>query len=126
MENPYPNGFLTPVGNARGGLAGIGQAITVPDNSMRSSGYVQQYSLDVQRELPGSFVLSAGFIGSKGVHLQQDGRNINQLDPAYLSLGSSLNQSVANPMYGNGGVVAMGNPRLPALNCCCLIRNSHR
>ncbi len=112
LANPYPNGFLTPVGNSQGGLAGIGQGITVPDNSMRSAGYVQQFSLDVQRELPASFVLSTGFIGSKGVALQQDGRNINQLDPAYLSLGSSLNQSVANPMYGNGGVVAVGNPTI--------------
>jgi hypothetical protein len=112
LANPYPNGFLSPLGNSQGGLAGIGQDITTPDNSMRSGGYVQQYSLDVQRQLPGSLVVSTGFIGSKGVHLQQDGRNIDQLDPAYLSLGSALNQSVTNPMYLNGGAVAVGNPTI--------------
>jgi hypothetical protein len=112
LDNPYPNGLLQPVGNTAGGSAGIGQSISVYDRSTRSGGYVQQFSLDMQRQLKGNVVVSAGFIGSRGIHLVQDGRNLNQLDPQYLSLGSALNANVANPMYGKGGVLNVGNPTI--------------
>jgi hypothetical protein len=107
LENPYPNGLLQPVGNTAGGMTGIGQALTIPDRDARS-GYVQQYSFDIQRQLRGGFVISGGYIGSKSTNLAQDGRNINQLDPQFLSLGPALNQSVPNPMYQNGGTLAVG------------------
>jgi hypothetical protein len=112
LDNPYPNGLLPIVGNAQGGLSGIGQAITVSDKNTRSGGYVQQFSLDMQRQFRGNFVVSAGFIGSRGIHLVQDGRNIDQLDPQYLSLGSALNGTVPNPMYNKGGVLNVGSPMI--------------
>lgn len=111
LDNPYPNGLLQPVGNADGEAAGIGQSLTFYDKDARS-GYVHQYSFDLQRQLPAGFVLSTGYIGSKSSHLAQDGRNINQLSPDLLSLGSQLNQSVPNPMFGNGGVLAVGGPTI--------------
>jgi hypothetical protein len=52
--------------------------------------------LDLQRHLGGNVVLSPGFIGSGGIHLVPDGRNIDQLDPQHLGLGSALNTNVAN------------------------------
>ncbi len=106
LANPYPNGLLRPIGRADGGLTGVGQSLSIPDKDA-TSGYVQQYSFDFQRQLPGNFVLGVGYIGSKSLHLAQGGRNINQLDPQYLSLGSALNQSVANPMYQKGGVLGV-------------------
>ncbi|MEO8596815.1 MAG: TonB-dependent receptor [Candidatus Solibacter sp.] len=113
LDNPYPNGLLQPVGNSAGGSAGVGQAITVYDRKTRSGGYVEQFSLDIQRQLKGNFVLSTGYIGSRGIHLVQDGRNINQLESQYLGLGSSLNSNVPNPMYNKGGVLNVGNPTIP-------------
>lgn len=107
LENPYPSGLLQPVGNRDGGAAGIGQGITIPDRDARS-GLVHQYSFDLQRQLKGGIVLGTGYIGSKSAHLAQDGRNINQLDPRYFSLGSTLNQNVANPMFGKGGLLGVG------------------
>jgi hypothetical protein len=107
LDNPYPSGLLQPVGNADGTAAGIGQALTIPDKDARS-GYVQQYSFDIQRQMPAGFVVSAGYIGSKSLQLPQDGRNINQLATQYLSLGPALNQSVPNPMYQKGGVLGVG------------------
>jgi hypothetical protein len=112
LDNPYPNGLLQPVGNSQGGLAGIGQSISVYDRATQSGGYVEQFSLDVQRQLKGGMVVSAGYIGSRGLHLVQDGRNLDQLDPQYLSLGSALNTNVANPMYNKGGVLNVGNPTI--------------
>lgn len=111
LENPYPTGLLPINGNAAGGLTGIGQSISVPDRDARS-GYVGQYSFDIQRQLPSSLVLSAGYIGSRSMRLAQDGRNINQLDPSLLVLGSALNQSVPNPFFNRGGVLGIGGANI--------------
>ncbi|MCU1328125.1 MAG: carboxypeptidase regulatory-like protein [Bryobacterales bacterium] len=112
LSNPYPTGLLQPVGTSQGGLTGVGQAISIYDKNTRSAGYVEQYSFDMQRQLPASFVVSAGIIGSHSLHLVQDGRNIGQLDPSYLSLGTALNANVANPMYLKGGTLNVGNPTI--------------
>jgi trimeric autotransporter adhesin len=108
LTNPYPNGLLQITGNAAGGLSGIGQGITVPDKKTRSAGYVQQFSLEVQRELPGSLVLTVGALGSHSIGLLSQGVNINQLNPTYFGYGAVLNQSVANPMFNKGGVGTVG------------------
>ena len=108
LSNPYPNGLLQPTGNSLGGLSGIGQAITVFSPTTESAGYVQQYSLEVQRQVPAGFVLTAGALGSHSLHLIESGQNINQLNPAYFLLGSALTQSVPNPLYNNGGVGSVG------------------
>jgi hypothetical protein len=46
--------------------------------------YVQQWSLSVQRELPGSTVATFGYVGSKGTHLTVE-TNLNQLPPVPAS-----------------------------------------
>lgn len=107
LENPYPDGLLQPVGNSEGEAAGIGQGLTFFDRDARH-GYVQQYSFDMQRQFPAGLVIAAGYIGSRSMQLAQDGRNINQLAPQHLELGSALNQSVANPFYLNGGTLGVG------------------
>jgi hypothetical protein len=108
LTNPYPTGRLQPTGNSLGGLSGVGQAITVFSPGTQSAGYVQQYSLEVQRQAPAGFVLTAGALGSHSLHLIESGQNIDQLNPAYLPLGSALTQSVTNPLYGSGGVGSVG------------------
>lgn len=53
-------------------------------------GMVQQFNLNVQRELPKSFILTVGYAGSRGSHLQTAGFNLNtappnpQIDPPNL------------------------------------------
>src|SRR5439155_3635079 len=109
LDNPYPSGLSQPVGSSAGGLTGVGQAISIYDKNTRAAGYVEQYSFDIQRQFGKSWVISAGLIGSHGLHLVQDGRNIDQLDPQYLSLGSALNNNVTNPFYQHGGLLNVGN-----------------
>ena len=46
--------------------------------------YVQQWNLNVQRELPSNFVASIAYVGSKGTHLT-DARDLNQLHALPLS-----------------------------------------
>ena len=105
LSNPYPNGLLQPAGNTLGLASGIGQAITVFSPSAGSAGYSQHYSLEVQRQIPAGFVISAGTLNSHSLHLLQSGVNIDQLNPANYALGvAALSQTVPNPFYGNGGV----------------------
>ena len=48
--------------------------------------YVQQWNFSIQRELPGSIVVSAAYVGSHGLHLLGDEiRNSNQISKADLS-----------------------------------------
>jgi hypothetical protein len=114
LSNPFPNGLLQPNGNHDGELAGVGQAISVYDRNARSS-LVQQYSFDIQRELPGQIVLDGGYVGSHSTHLVQGTGDINidQLDPQYFSLGAALNQTAPNPFYNHGGVFSIAAATLP-------------
>ena len=111
INNPYPDGLLQPTGNTLGALSGVGQGITIFDPQTRSAGYVQEYSLEVQREIPSGFVLSLGALGSHSLHLLQNGQNIDQLNPGLFATAQTqlaAHSSVANPFYGNGGVGTIG------------------
>lgn len=46
--------------------------------------YMQQWHLDVQHELPGHFVVTTSYVGSKGTHLGRQ-RDLNQLYPTPAS-----------------------------------------
>jgi len=107
LSNPFPGGILSPVGNSAGQSAGLGgQAFSVYSNTAHST-RIHQFSFDVQRELPGGFVLATGYSGSVTHNLIQGtpGVNINQLPDSYLSMGSKLNTKVPNPFYGTSGGV---------------------
>jgi trimeric autotransporter adhesin len=111
ITNPYPSGLLQPTGNSQGALSGIGQAISIFDPQTRSAGYVQEYSLEVQREVPAGFVLSIGALGSHSLHLLQNGQNVDQLNPSNFGAAQTqlaAHSSVPNPFYGNGGVGTIG------------------
>jgi trimeric autotransporter adhesin len=109
LTNPYPNG-LTPIsGNALGGLANIGAGITTTEAGNRSAGYVEQMSLDIQRQVSKNASFWVGYIGSHSLDLPFTVA-LNQLNPGYFSLGSSgLSKSVTNPFYGLApNTVALG------------------
>ena len=110
ISNPFPAGITPPQGNSLGLATGAGSVIDFVDQDAEP-GYVQQYSLDWQRELPGQMAIAFGYMGSRSERLSWAARatrtvNINQLDPAYLSLGTALQQTVPNPFFG---IAAFGN-----------------
>ena len=75
-----------------------------------SPGYVQQFNLDIQRELPGGIFVDAAYAGSRGVHLASSNNvSINNLpDSFYAQAQQQLNagqpvsiiQPVPNPFQG--------------------------
>ena len=110
ISNPFPAGITPPQGNSLGLATGAGSVIDFVDQDAEP-GYVQQYSLDWQRELPGQMAIAFGYMGSRSERLSLGGTsdttvNINQLDPEYLSLGTALQQTVPNPFFG---IAAFGN-----------------
>lgn len=110
ISNPFPAGITPPEGNTLGLATGAGSVIDFVDQDSKP-GYVHQYSLDWQRELPGQMAIGFGYMGSRSERLGLGGTsdttlNINQLDPEYQALGPALQQTVPNPFFG---IEAFGN-----------------
>lgn len=59
--------------------------------------YFQNWTLNIQRELPGGVVLDAAYVGNKGTRLGTALINLNEVNPVYLSLGSLLTRSIYSP-----------------------------
>ncbi|HWZ33918.1 MAG TPA: TonB-dependent receptor [Bryobacteraceae bacterium] len=113
LYNPFPNGIIQPATIQQGILQQLGGTTTFPDQS-RTQGRVQQFSADIQRQLPWGVAFEIGYIGSRSVQLQYGSTGttylqINQVPTQYLSMGSALTSKVANPFYklpNVGGVLA--------------------
>ena len=78
---------------------------------------VQQWSADVQRELPGNMSVTAGYVGARGDNQSYGFNvNINQLPTEYLALGSRLTSLVPNPFFGVAGAGTLATQAMVQLN----------
>ena len=77
LSNPFPSGLPQPYGNNPSALPGnntgsgplsieLGQSISGNPRT-QSNAYQDSWSFDIQRSLPGGFVLTAGYVGSVGI-----------------------------------------------------------
>src|SRR5439155_82648 len=112
---PSPLAAKAGIPDLRGGLVfvGVTGAGGPIQGDLRNTviPYTMQYNFNVQRLLPGDVTLQVGYVGNRGLQLQRNsesGLDFDQINPIYLSLGSHLNDLVANPFYGlvNSGVLA--------------------
>jgi hypothetical protein len=108
LTNPFPQGVAEPSGNTLGALTNLDSNISFVDQT-RTAPRVQQFSVDVQREVGGDLTVTASYVGARSDHLGLGGSNdtpinVNQLDPAYLALGAALNDPLPNPFRGNPNV----------------------
>jgi hypothetical protein len=102
LDNPFPNGFQPPPGAAAGLLTGVGGQI---EGVIRNTPtpYAIEWDLDVQHTLSRDSTIDVAYVGNRGRKQQQSregGIDFDQLPVSYLSLGSQLEASVANPFYG--------------------------
>jgi hypothetical protein len=124
---PFPAGISAPPGRSLGTqgtqqfLTQVVQSITEADPSDHPAAYVQQWNLNLQRELPAGFFVSAAYVGSKGTHLQQYSQQINQISNGLLAQAAeqvdpslpnprqnvTLVQSVPNPFFIGGQALAL-------------------
>jgi hypothetical protein len=106
IDNPFPGGLLQPSGNANGMLTGVGSNISFIDPA-RDAPRVHQYSVDMQRQLPGDMSFGVTYMGATGRHLTWGTSvNINQVDPRFIGLNNvngrnELTANVPNPFFGN-------------------------
>jgi hypothetical protein len=96
LSNPFPNGFNLPKGASNGLLSSLGQSFSTLLYDEKETGYSQQWSLDIQRELTADLMLDVAYSGSKGTQLGMP-LPINVLPTQLLSLGAQLLEKVNNP-----------------------------
>ena len=71
-----------------------GQDPTVILSKTARPGTTQTWTLDVEQQLPGKFMLDLAYVGDHGDHLQSFMHDPNQGNPANMALGSCLYQSI--------------------------------
>jgi hypothetical protein len=98
LSNPFPQGQVPVRGSSQGLLTGLGQSIgALPRNI--ASAYIEMYNFNFQRELPGSILLEAAYVGTHALHIPAD-YSWDQLPDQNLAMGNALLATVPNPFYG--------------------------
>ena len=76
-------------------------------------GIVQQYNLNVERQMPGDVVLTVGYAGSRSTHILVDGQNLNVAQPsacdstnALFTAGYTLGCGIASTPYPQFGTIS--------------------
>ena len=106
LSNPLPNGTLSPLGAAGGLSTNLGQAISFFAKDRKPS-YAQRWSVGIQRQLPGNFMVEASYVGNRATHLPVS-RNLNFIPAQYLSRAPFRDTATINylgaqfpsPFYG--------------------------
>jgi hypothetical protein len=105
IDNPFPDGFNLPPGNALGAATFLGLNIGGGNGGVFTTNQtprMQQWNVNLQRALPGNVVAEVAYLGSKGTNLLigESGLAFAQVDPSFLSLGTALQDQVPNPFFG--------------------------
>jgi len=123
LDNPFPAGLVEPIGSSLGLLTATGGTINYVDQN-KGDPKVHQYSIDVQRELPGAMAVTIGYVGATGRDIGFFGTtsgsiNINQIDPAVARAAfpgpngtwnsAALRAQVPNPFFGVPGTGEFGS-----------------
>src|SRR5260370_34362833 len=91
LSLPFPDGISAPPGRGLGTrgtqqfLTQVVQAITEVDRTHYPGSYVQQWNLSIEKQIPGGFLLSPAYVGSKGTHLEQSSQQFDQVSAALLT-----------------------------------------
>jgi hypothetical protein len=113
LSNPFPNGLVFPTGSSLGAMTNVGTGIGEYLRNLNALPYTQTWNAGFQYELPGSVVVEANYVGTKGTHLYFGGAGqLNYLgswvEKASSSEIANLISYVNNPFYG-----IITNPTFP-------------
>jgi len=106
-NNPFAGGIQVPSHSTDF----VGQAVR-GDNYNRPRPYLSDWSFSIQRELTPTLLAEVGYVGSAMTHMFWNRQN-NENNPLLLSLGSQLNQPVANPFFGQITTGALSTATVP-------------
>lgn len=115
--NPFPAGLTQPAGAAGGLLTNIGQSVNAFPKQ-RLNPYAQRWSMGLQRQLPGQFLLEATYVGNRGTRLNVL-RNLNFTPARFLSTSPTrdqntinfLAQNFPNPLRGTNAIFGANSSR---------------
>ncbi len=110
LANPFPDGLLEPVGSGLGLMTAAGQGapiVAFPYNGDVKNPVNHRWSLGLQRELPGQFLIEATYVGAHGLNLPVL-RQLNAVPGQYFSTSpvrddarnNRLSTQVPNPFLG--------------------------
>jgi hypothetical protein len=124
---PFPAGISAPPGRSLGVqgtqqfLTQVVQSITEIDRNNDKRGYMQQWNLSIEQQLPSGFSLVAAYVGARGTHLAGYSPQIDQISDSLLAGAATqyaqggrsavdLLRPTANPFVAGGQVLALGTP----------------
>jgi hypothetical protein len=108
LSNPWPGGVIQPAGNSQGVNTFVGQNLNrYTTNVDLANPQAMRWAVNVQRELPGQWVIEAGYTGNRGYDLTVE-TDLNAVPRQFLSTSTvrdtavinNLSQPVANPFAG--------------------------
>jgi len=130
LSNPFPSGIVQPMYRNQALINVQGNGVGAALNNFPPP-YVQQWNLDIQRELPGNSLIDVAYAGSKGTHLPAHSQDLDQMplqdlpqggpSAANTAIVNALTASIPNPFLGvvqSGGTgtnptIAAGQLLLP-------------
>jgi hypothetical protein len=122
LSDPFPGtGPLDPPGSSQGALSFVGDAIggaPMRSDLLTATPYEQSWTLGLQRELAGGFIVEANYIGKTGTKLYFGGsgnRNYygSEIEKFSLAELADLATYVPNPFYGLvPGTAPLGGPTI--------------
>jgi hypothetical protein len=105
IANPFPGGFVAPLGAAAGLSTNVGNGISFfnPDTT---SSYMQRWQFGVQRQLMSNTMVEVSYVGNRGTRMSV-GRDLNAVPAQYLSTSPFRDQAaidflgaqVPNPFF---------------------------
>jgi hypothetical protein len=108
LTNPFPTGFVSPLGAAGGLATNTGNGITFFDPNATSS-YMQRWQFGVQRELAAHTLIEVSYVGNRGTRLQVT-RDLNPVPAQYMSTSPFRDQAAIDFLSA-----AVTNPFFPLL-----------
>jgi hypothetical protein len=100
---PFGPALNAPAGrNAQPNISAFGlqqTPLNTAGYTVYNPAYVQQWNLDIQRELPAGFFVDVAYAGAHGVHLQQYNTQIDQIPDAFIAQAAQ--------QYAGGGQAAV-------------------
>ncbi|MCX6604782.1 MAG: TonB-dependent receptor [Acidobacteria bacterium] len=100
LRNPFPQGFVLPVGRSLGEMSGVGFALSSAWATEMKTPYNQQWNLTVQRHLTNQMMVEVSYAGNKGTHNELAQGDLGQLRPEQLTPANRLLDLVPNPFFG--------------------------
>jgi carboxypeptidase family protein/TonB-dependent receptor-like protein len=120
------NGILLPPGrNINASAFAAGKANKVNPYTQQKFGYLQQWNIDVQRQLPWGFFADVAYAASKGVHLPNNtSMQVNQIPDSFIAQAAqqaaagttpTIIQTVPNPFVGIGPGTPLSSASVPTI-----------